>query len=232
MEIREETFKFAKINRFEFQTMKMGMNRIASIMVDDFKGLTVDKNIKRLIMINELYLEARDNYELSLSETELNDKIIEGIRKFLDSNSSIYLSSVDNENININNMLCFPQNLNNEMLDKKVFEQTYNLVVNKSETIFDSSKIVEEKYKSVFKDAYSEKEEIFDNIKNTKYYTLKINEMVLYLREKGLSTQEIRNILKFKCRKELVDIYDKREELIEKNRERSKYLKRKYGKKN
>ncbi len=231
MEIKEETFIFAKDNRFELQTMKMGLKRIASIMVDDFEGLTVDKNIKRLIMINELYLEARENDDLSISETELNNKIIEGIRKFLNSNSLIYLSSVDNENINIDNMLGFPDYLNNEMLDKKFCQQTYNLVVNKNETIFDSSRIIEEKYKSVFKDAYSEKGEIFDIIKNTKYYTLTTHEMVLFLREKGLSTQEIRNILEIKCRKELVDIFDKREALIEKNRERAKYLKRKYSKK-
>ncbi len=68
-------------------------------------------------------------------------------------------------------------------------------------------------------------------ISNSQYYTNKTHELVLLMREKGFSNLGIGKFLEDNCRKELVDIYNSRENLISRNRERSKYLKKKYEKK-
>ncbi len=88
-------------------------------------------------------------------------------------------------------------------------------------------------YNMKFKDDnQDELKPYFDVIGNSKYYTKQADSLILLLKEKSLTTGEIRNILQDNCQKELISTFYGREELIEKNRERSKYLKRKYGKKN
>ncbi len=67
--------------------------------------------------------------------------------------------------------------------------------------------------------------------KNSKYYTRKTHEMILLMREQGISNIEIRKFLEANCEKELVDAFGRRENLISENRERSNSLKKKYGKK-
>jgi len=49
------------------------------------------------------------------------------------------------------------------------------------------------------------------------------------LKKAGFSIEEIRYILDQNCKKDLVNAFDKKEELRIKNKERSLYLKRKYG---
>lgn len=240
MIIKEETLKFAKDHGFEIQTMKMGLNRIANIMVDDFRGLTKDKNLKRLIIINEIYLEICNSGELGLTENALNNKIKEEINKFLDGNSSVCLSSIDNKNINLDNELSLCDYLTNEMLDRNTYLALYNLVVNKDEKILNFSKKVKEPVliktelqqllsQKIYQDSELEKLDLdFKIIINANHYTKKTDEVVSLLRKNGYSTLDIKEILKRFCCLEVIKEYDKREELRIKNKERSLYLKRKY----
>lgn len=241
MIIKKDTIELAKDNKFEIKTTKMGLNRIASIIVDDIKGLTEDKKLKRLIIINEIYLEICNSGELGLTENTLNNKIKEGINKFLNSNSSVYLSSIYNKNINLEDTLSLCDYLNNQSFDNKVYLKIYNLLVNKDKQILDSSKKFKEKdevkneleemlSQKIYKDSEVKKLSLdLETIMNSEYYTIKTHKFVESLKKAGFSIEEIRYILDQNCKKDLVNAFDKKEELRIKNKERSLYLKRKYG---
>lgn len=234
MIIKQNTIKLAKDNGFEIKTTKMGLNRIAMIMVDDIKGLTIDKNIKRLIMINEIYLDVCNDGELGLSEKELNNKIEAAISEFLNNNSSVYFSSVDNTNVSLADVLSTVEYLNHQAFDNKTFLYAYNLVVNKDQTILNSSKSLEKsvKRKIIYEDSDERKSVLYlEKIADYKYYTPTVDKFVKLLKQKGLSIEEIRYLLEKNCNKDLVYAFNEREELRAKNKERSLYLKRKYAKK-
>lgn len=86
----------------------------------------------------------------------------------------------------------------------------------------------------IFKDNYSKELEIklsyMLNLLNSKHFTKGNHNILLLLESLGFSSDEITCFVKSKWSKPVIDEFIKRDELINKNKERSLYLKKKYKK--
>lgn len=96
MRIKEETIKIAKDNGFELQSLNMGFDTIAKLIVDD-NEFVVGSQFHRLIVVNRVYLEEKSS---SINEAEFNNKIINAIKEFINSyDGKPYLRSIENEKL-------------------------------------------------------------------------------------------------------------------------------------